>query len=208
MVSGQRSGLVGALAAELSEAEASRRVFLTAGGLVLLGIVLLIGTVAWWRSTRVDHPALAPLEVMGERRWMKASLYERRRLIDGVRPRGSKPMRPVKSEPAPVDLTRHDQRVIGFDDLRELDALLGALVGGVTNGAVGETVAANGDTELGVDLIDPIETVDAIEVVEDAESGEDPTVEDPSVEDPSVEDEPAQDVTAIDPLLQRLSKPD
>ena len=75
----------GVLAEELSGAEATRRVFLTAGGLLLLGLALLIATVWWWRATRPEHPVLAPLEVMGERRWSKSGGDERRRLIEESR---------------------------------------------------------------------------------------------------------------------------
>jgi hypothetical protein len=75
----------GVLAEELSGAEATRRVLLTSGALVLLGLALLIATVWWWRSTRPEHPVLAPLEVMGDRRWSKAGAAERRRLIDESR---------------------------------------------------------------------------------------------------------------------------
>jgi hypothetical protein len=75
----------GVLAEELSGAEATRRVLLTSGALVLLGLALLIATVWWWRSTRPEHPVLAPLEVMGDRRWSKADADERRRLMDESR---------------------------------------------------------------------------------------------------------------------------
>ena len=115
----------GVLAGSLSESEASRRVYLAAGGLGLLGLLLLVGTVWWWRSTRNEHPSLAPLEVMGARRWRRASEPERQRLVEGVRPEGASVGAPVV-EPEPVDLAAlavGDHA--GFDDLREIDELLG-----------------------------------------------------------------------------------
>ncbi len=115
----------GVLAGSLSESEASRRVYLAAGGIALLGLLLLVGTVWWWRSTRNEHPSLAPLEVMGARRWRKASEPERQRLVDGVRPEGAE-TGPAVIEPEPVDLAAlavGDHA--GFDDLREIDELLG-----------------------------------------------------------------------------------
>ncbi len=115
----------GVLAGSLSESEASRRVYLAAGGLALLGLLLLVGTVWWWRSTRNEHPSLAPLEVMGARRWRKAGDQERQRLVDGVRPEGAQ-TGPPPVEPEPVDLAAlavGDHA--GFDDLREIDELLG-----------------------------------------------------------------------------------
>ena len=72
-------------AQELTDSEATRRVFLTVGGLLLLGLAMLIATVWWWRSTRPEHPALGPLEVMSERRWVKADGDSRRSLIDARR---------------------------------------------------------------------------------------------------------------------------
>ena len=113
------------LAGSLSEAEASRRVWLAAGGLVLLGLVLTICTVWWWRTTRADHPSLAPLEVMSARRWSRAGDAERSRLIDRVRPDGAEPLSRSRVEPVPVDLSVLAIDHGGFDDLREIDAILG-----------------------------------------------------------------------------------
>jgi hypothetical protein len=110
-------GAAGSLGAELSESEAAWRVFIAAGGLVLLGVVLLVATVWWWRSTRPEPPALGPLEVMGARRWTSASPAERTRLLDGNRPAGASSA-PV--EPETVDLSLIARRdPAAFDDLRD-----------------------------------------------------------------------------------------
>jgi hypothetical protein len=79
----------GVLAQELTESEATRRVFLTAGGLALIGAALLVATVWWWRSTRPEHPVLGPLETMSDRRWRRATTDERQRMIGESRPPAS-----------------------------------------------------------------------------------------------------------------------
>lgn len=89
------------LAQELTDSEATRRVFLTVGGLLLLGLAMLIATVWWWRSTRPEHPALAPLEVMSERRWAKADGESRQSLIDARR----RPVAETDGRPAPAIAT-------------------------------------------------------------------------------------------------------
>lgn len=151
----------GVLAGSLTESEASRRVYLAAGGLALLGLLLLVGTVWWWRTTRNEHPALAPLEVMGARRWRRAGDPERQRLVDGVRPEGAEVGAPVV-EPEPVDLAAlavGDHA--GFDDLRELDELLGldvdqllarrAAAEAAAAEAAAEAVAAGETADAGVE---------------------------------------------------------
>jgi hypothetical protein len=45
---------------------------LIGGGLVILGIVLLIATLAFWRSAIEDPEVLAPLEIMADRAFARA----------------------------------------------------------------------------------------------------------------------------------------
>jgi hypothetical protein len=63
----------------------ARTIYLAAGGLALVGVLLAIATVVWWRSTRAEHPALAPLEVMGTRRWSKSDYAGRQARLASVR---------------------------------------------------------------------------------------------------------------------------
>jgi hypothetical protein len=42
----------------------ARLLWLAAGGLFVLGALLTIGTIVWWRRARSEHPALASLESM------------------------------------------------------------------------------------------------------------------------------------------------
>lgn len=109
----------GALGAELTESEAALRVFLAAGGLLLAGLVLSWVTIRWWRGTKPEPPALAPLEVMGDRKWRQAADGERRRLIEDHRPDGAVPSN-LFIPPEPVDLGELARGVPpSFDDLRE-----------------------------------------------------------------------------------------
>ena len=118
------------LANELSEAQASLRVYLTAAGLAVLGVSLLLYTIWWWRSSRPESPALGPLEVMGDRRWTKARDTDRRRLIDVHRPSGAMALDGMAVAPEPIDLSVLTRDVpSGFDDLRDPDpANLASLV--------------------------------------------------------------------------------
>lgn len=107
------------VAAELTEEEAAVRVFLAAGGLVLLGVGLACMTVWWWRSTRPEPPALGPLEVMSDRRWRTAGDSERRRMVDETRPEGADG-RDLVVAPEPIDLSELVRGVPSFDDLRDV----------------------------------------------------------------------------------------
>lgn len=108
------------LAVELTESEASLRVYLAAGGLVILGLVLLLLTIWWWRSTRPESAVLGPLEVMSERRFARAHDSDRRRMIDGHRPQGALALEGAASAPVPVDLgSLVRDHPIDFGDLRD-----------------------------------------------------------------------------------------
>jgi hypothetical protein len=81
--------------------------------LVLLGLTMI--AVALWlvRSTRTDPVALAPLEVMGARRWRKGDADVRQANLDMARPPGAPPPAPMvpiavaappSSDPTPPEL--------------------------------------------------------------------------------------------------------
>ena len=177
-----------AAADSLTEQEANRQLAFAAGGLALLGVLLLIGTIMWWRSTRPESPALAPLEVMSGRRWTQASEAERRRLADEVRPQGGH-LATERPDPVPVDLSRavDDEAPDRFDDLREMDELLGlanvapvAVAGGVVAGGV---VAGDADLdEVPVDAVAPIEDAAVIDDASSEPSSESETEADTAAE--------------------------
>jgi hypothetical protein len=119
MLSAHASLTAAALGDELTENEASVRVFLTAGGLAILGCALLLFTIWWWRGTKPESPALGPLEVMSDRRWHTASENERRRLVEQHRPDAAARLNGVVA-PVPIDLSVLARNPpSSFDDLRD-----------------------------------------------------------------------------------------
>ena len=75
------------LSDSFSDPHNERLILIAVGGLILLGILMAAATVIWWRNNRIEHAALAPLEVMGERSWWKGNFAERRRRLDDARGR-------------------------------------------------------------------------------------------------------------------------
>lgn len=64
----------------------ARIIYLAVAGLLLLAIVLGVGTWYWWRTSKVEHPALGPLEMMGTRTWRKGDFNSRARRLEDSRP--------------------------------------------------------------------------------------------------------------------------
>lgn len=75
------------LASGFSDPHNERLILGAVAGLILLGVAMIVVTVVWWRNNRIEHAALAPLEVMGERSWWKGNFAERRRRLDDARGR-------------------------------------------------------------------------------------------------------------------------
>lgn len=106
-------------AAEFTDTRHATIIYAAAGGLVLLGLVLIAVTVVWWRTSRVEHPVLAPLEVMGDRSWWKATDAERRRLVSAVRPAIEGAV--AAAPPVMVDLDEMERGgPPAFDDLADV----------------------------------------------------------------------------------------
>lgn len=109
------------LAAQFEDPERARVIYMAAAGLVLIALLVIAGTVWWWRSAAVEHPALAPLEVMGTKSWWKGDHGDRRSRLDSVRPDGAEPGDTSLIVPDPVDLLETDRtRPLDFDDLLDL----------------------------------------------------------------------------------------
>ena len=72
-------------------------------GLIVLGLVLLMVTLAFWRGAVEDPEVLAPLEVMADRSFAKADETKRLALLNQVRPEGAEP---VVHHVAPAVLSR------------------------------------------------------------------------------------------------------
>ena len=94
----------------------------------LLALALVMTSVAVWlvRSTRGDAPALAPLEVMADRAWRRATPDQRVEILTDARPDGAltpAPMLPDEpdepdapaSEPEPVADSVVADSVVGDD---------------------------------------------------------------------------------------------
>lgn len=109
------------LAASFEDPEHARLIYLAAGGLVLVAVLVIVGTVWWWRSAAVEHPSLAPLEVMSSKSFWKGDHDDRRNRLDSVRPDGAEPGDTSLIVPDPVDFLDADRtRPIDFDDLRDV----------------------------------------------------------------------------------------
>ena len=65
---------------------------LIGGGLVVLGIVLLIATLAFWRAAIEDPAVLAPLEIMADRSFARADQAKRTDMLNKVRTDGAEPI--------------------------------------------------------------------------------------------------------------------
>jgi hypothetical protein len=63
--------------------------------LVVIGLAMVAVAIWLVRSTRTDSVALAPLEVMGERRWRKGDPDRRQSHLDLARPAGAPPPGPI-----------------------------------------------------------------------------------------------------------------
>lgn len=95
-----RTGVVGA--GNFEDPANARIIYLAAGGLVLLAVLLGVGTWMWWRRAKVEHPVLGPLEVMGTRRWRRTDDdQERGKVLAAVR-LPDHPEAVAAAEPAPV----------------------------------------------------------------------------------------------------------
>ena len=58
-------------------------------GLIVLGLVLLVATLAFWRAAVEDPEVLAPLEVMADRKFARADESVRTQMLNQVRPDGA-----------------------------------------------------------------------------------------------------------------------
>lgn len=184
-------------AVSVSDTESTRAILLVVAGLVVMGLLLTAVTVWFWRSTRPDHPVLAPLEVMGDRGFVAKSAFEQRQVLDSVRPEGAEVLRAVPVDDALTDrggAALDLQRLVvetptSFDDLIEPAP---PVPDPVESSGPAEQVAALPVEEPTVE--EP--TVDASPV--DAPPLDASPVEEPSAESPLAPEVPVQAVS--DPL--------
>lgn len=85
--------------------------------LVALGLGLAMLAVWLHRTTRPDPELLAPLEVMGDRKWRRADPVAQRRTLDEVRPSRARPLEPSAAPPVLDEAFDAGPSAAGFDDL-------------------------------------------------------------------------------------------
>jgi len=191
--------LGGIVGSDFSDPTNERIIYLSALGLAVVGLVLLAGTILWWRRGRQEHPALSPLEVMSRRSWYKAPEGDRRRRLDRVRLAGSGAGEVEEARADPVDLQALVRSVPqAFDDLREPGAEPAVAEEGTTFAVDGEGEASIVDEvpePAEVENVEEAESVNDVAKVDDAESIE-PAVPDATaiaIERPALPTEPAVD---------------
>ncbi len=107
------------LLATIGDPDGTRTVTSIVGLLVALGLALVMIAVWLYRTTRPDPELLAPLEVMGERKWRRSDPVAQRRTLDAVRPEGAEPLTPSAAPPALDEAFDAGPNAPGFDDLGE-----------------------------------------------------------------------------------------
>jgi hypothetical protein len=165
--------------------------------LVVLGIGLVMVAMWLFRVTRPDPEVLAPLEVMGERRWRRADPVWQRRRLDEVRPDGAEPLQPSAAPPDLDEAFDLGPAATGFDDLQDARDRDGVsipgdpLVAGITPPTADPTSAVrrNGSLKIGP-LAPPATPAVTILPVSAAEQPH---------------DEPAPRPAPVDPLLHAAS---
>jgi hypothetical protein len=117
--------LDGIVAGDFNDPTNERLIYLSAAGLAVVGLGLLVGTLIWWRRGRQEHPALAPLEVMSGRAWANSNEGDRRRKLEQVRLSGAAGSveEPIVAEPVDLEALVRDVPQ-HFDDLREPSAVI------------------------------------------------------------------------------------
>ena len=112
---------VALVAAEIGDPDSTRTVIAIIALLVVLGLALVM--LAFWlrRTTRPDPEFLAPLELMGERSWLRGDPVWQRRRLDEVRPEGAVPLKKAALPPRLDESFDAGPSGAGFDDLRSHD---------------------------------------------------------------------------------------
>ncbi len=101
----------------VGDPEGTRTITSIVALLVAIGLALLMVAVWLYRSTRPDPELLAPLEMMGERKWRRADPVWQRRRLDQLRPDGAQPLEPSSAPPDIDEAFDLGPTAPGFDDL-------------------------------------------------------------------------------------------
>ena len=85
----------------LSDSSSSRVILLSTLVLILLGCMMIVLTVRFWKSSQPDPDALGPLAQMSLRKFSKADALQQRYLLDQGRP-GLQSGEPIVDQPADI----------------------------------------------------------------------------------------------------------
>ncbi|MEO6126352.1 MAG: hypothetical protein ABIR32_21845 [Ilumatobacteraceae bacterium] len=182
------------LADSVNDAASTRKVYLLAGGLALLGVVLIAITVWFWRNTRHDPELLGPLEAMGARKFARLDSRSQQQWLDAARPPDAEPLRSVDDS---AEIERGEQINLkvakssvaaGYEDLRDDRPL--ERVETVT--PVADAAAASDELEGEASDVEPPAADAAAAAVEIADSGQIVPVADesePSADEIAIEDD-------------------
>jgi hypothetical protein len=113
-------GALALMASSVGDPAGTRTIMSIVLLLAVLGIALIMVAIWLFRLTRPDKELLAPLEVMGERKWRRADPVWQRRRLDEVRPGDAQPLQP-SAAPPDFDEAFFEQRpaAAGFADLHD-----------------------------------------------------------------------------------------
>jgi hypothetical protein len=113
------TNLFPSVAASIGDPDGTRTITAIVTLLVVLGIGLTMLAVWLFKTTRPDPELLAPLDVMGERKWRRADPVWQRRRLDEVRPAEARPLTPSVAPPEFDEAFDQGPTASGFDDLHD-----------------------------------------------------------------------------------------
>jgi hypothetical protein len=113
------AGALTASVGTVGDPEGTRTITSLIALLVALGLGLVMLAVWLHRATRPDPEVLAPLEVMGNRKWRRADPVWQRRRLDELRPVGAMPLEPSVAPPLVDEAFDRGPQATGFDDLHD-----------------------------------------------------------------------------------------
>ena len=115
------SALVVATVGTVGDPEGTRTISSIVALLVAIGLALVMIAIWLHRTTRPDPDLLAPLEMMGERKWRRSDPVWQRRRLDSLRPEGAEPLEPVTAPPDIDEAFDRGPTASGFADLHDAD---------------------------------------------------------------------------------------
>jgi hypothetical protein len=136
----------------------ARLLWISAGGLFAVGLLLTVGTVLWWRRAGSEHPALAKLEAMGPARRPRPAMAASAPAAGAAAEEGS-PVELPGHPSGPVDVADVSADADEAADVDDVDVTaVGEHPAGATDAADDRVVA---ESVPGIDpLLRPVEASD------------------------------------------------